>query len=420
MMYLGDFPLGQQIPFWFNSHKFSDASMITLAGSPVLSVYKQGSTTETTTGPSLSVDYDSRPGMHYVTIDTTDAFYVAGCDYAVVLTTGTVDGVGQVGEVLAQFSIRNRTPSIRRATAQAGAAGTITLDSSASAVDDFYNKTLIFVVGGTGIGQSRLIIDYTGSSKIANISPNWITNPDNTSVFVILPAGYVDVGYLAGAAQTARDVGASVLVGDKTGFALATTPPTAAEIRTEVDANSKLANVTYGLAALKTLLDTVTGYVDTEVAAIKAKTDNLPANPAAIGDIPSAVTIAGQTRTELATELARIDAAISTRLASAGYTAPANSDISVIKAKTDNLPASPAAVGSAMTLTSAYDAAKTAAAAADIAFVVDRLGGKTKIVGNQQICYKADNVTEICRFDLKDANGNATMTSVYEKSRVIP
>ena len=32
-----------------------------------------------------------------------------------------------------------------------------------------------------------------------------------------------------------------------------------------------------------------------------------------------------------------------------------------IKAKTDNLPASPAAVGSAMTLTSAYDAAKTAA-----------------------------------------------------------
>lgn len=35
--------------------------------------------------------------------------------------------------------------------------------------------------------------------------------------------------------------------------------------------------------------------------------------------------------------------------------------VDAIKAKTDNLPASPAAVGSAMTLTSAYDAAKTAA-----------------------------------------------------------
>ena len=35
--------------------------------------------------------------------------------------------------------------------------------------------------------------------------------------------------------------------------------------------------------------------------------------------------------------------------------------VDLVKAKTDNLPASPAAVGSAMTLTSAYDAAKTAA-----------------------------------------------------------
>jgi hypothetical protein len=39
-----------------------------------------------------------------------------------------------------------------------------------------------------------------------------------------------------------------------------------------------------------------------------------------------------------------LDAATSTRLPSSSYTAPANSDISAIKSKTDNLPASPAAV----------------------------------------------------------------------------
>jgi hypothetical protein len=39
-----------------------------------------------------------------------------------------------------------------------------------------------------------------------------------------------------------------------------------------------------------------------------------------------------------------LDAATSSRLPSSSYTAPANSDISAIKAKTDNLPASPAAV----------------------------------------------------------------------------
>ena len=36
-------------------------------------------------------------------------------------------------------------------------------------------------------------------------------------------------------------------------------------------------------------LAVVAGYLDTEIAAIKAKTDNLPAAPAAVGDIPTAV-----------------------------------------------------------------------------------------------------------------------------------
>lgn len=79
-----------------------------------------------------------------------------------------------------------------------------------------------------------------------------------------------------------------------------------------------------GLTALASAsgLATVAGYIDTEVAAIKAKTDNLPASPAASGDIPSASTVASAVRTELGTELGRIDASISSRLATSGYTAP--------------------------------------------------------------------------------------------------
>jgi hypothetical protein len=55
-----------------------------------------------------------------------------------------------------------------------------------------------------------------------------------------------------------------------------------------------------------------------------------------------------------------------TVMKSASYTAPDNASVTAIKAKTDNLPASPAAVGSAMTLTAAYDAAKTAATQASV------------------------------------------------------
>lgn len=58
---------------------------------------------------------------------------------------------------------------------------------------------------------------------------------------------------------------------------------------------------------------------------------------------------------------ASVAAIPTTPLLAASYTAPDNAGITAIKAKTDNLPASPAAVGSAMTLTGAYDAAKTAA-----------------------------------------------------------
>jgi hypothetical protein len=58
--------------------------------------------------------------------------------------------------------------------------------------------------------------------------------------------------------------------------------------------------------------------------------------------VPSASTIASQVRTELSTELGRLDATVSSRLASASYTAPANSDIAAIKTKTDALPSDPA------------------------------------------------------------------------------
>lgn len=47
--------------------------------------------------------------------------------------------------------------------------------------------------------------------------------------------------------------------------------------------------------------------------------------------------IAAQVRTELAVELARIDAAISSRLADVDYEAPNNADITAIKAVTDTL-----------------------------------------------------------------------------------
>lgn len=72
-------------------------------------------------------------------------------------------------------------------TAQAGAAGTITLVATASAVNDFYNGMLVLILSGTGAGQARQVIDYVGATKVATIEPDWATNPDATSRYVVLP-----------------------------------------------------------------------------------------------------------------------------------------------------------------------------------------------------------------------------------------
>lgn len=100
----------------------------------------------------------------------------------------------------------------------------------------------------------------------------------------------------------------------------------------------------------------------THAAAVDAR---LPVSPASTSSVPTAAANASAVRTELATELGRVDAAVSSRLATSGYTAPDNAAAQMAAlnsaAVNSRLPASPAAVGSAMTLSSAYDSAKSAA-----------------------------------------------------------
>jgi hypothetical protein len=71
-----------------------------------------------------------------------------------------------------------------------------------------------------------------------------------------------------------------------------------------------------------------------DLTAIKAKTDALPADPADQSLLAAAIDgVPVNVRSELAAELARVDVAVSTRNA----TAPDNAGITAIKAKTDAL-----------------------------------------------------------------------------------
>lgn len=68
--------------------------------------------------------------------------------------------------------------------------------------------------------------------------------------------------------------------------------------------------------------------------------DNLSAGPVALQS--SVDDLEGRLTALRAANLDNIDAAVSTRLAAASYTAPDNAGIAAVKAKTDNLPANPA------------------------------------------------------------------------------
>lgn len=125
--------------------------------------------------------------------------------------------------------------------------------------------------------------------------------------------------------------------------------------------------------ASQTSLDAVDDYVDTEVAAIKAKTDNLPASPAASSDCINAAGIrsaVGLASANLDTQLGAIAGYVDTEVAA--ILAAVDTEVAAIKARTDNLPASPAATSDIPTA-SANAAAVMAAAVEGVETLVETI-----------------------------------------------
>lgn len=175
----------------------------------------------------------------------------------------------------------------------------------------------------------------------------------------------VNVTQVGGTAQTAGDLAAMITVVDDF-------------VDTEVAAIKAKTDLIPASPASESTLTTIAGYIDTEVAAIKAKTDNLPASPA---NEATLTTIAGYIDTEVA----------------------------AIKAKTDNLPAAPAATGdiaALLDLANGVETGWTVRQAFRIILAV--LAGKAAGGGTATMTYRdmADTKDRISA--AVDANGNRT------------
>lgn len=320
MKSLGDFDLSTIVYGKFTTYQPSTGAAFALGGSAALSVYKDNSVTQSTTGVTLTVSFDSVTGLNHFAIDTSadGTFYSAGSFFDIVLTTGTVDGVSVVGAVVASFSLR-KTSALKPATA---------------------GRTL--VVDAAGLADANAV-------KLG-------------------PTG-------AGTAQTARDIGTSVLVGDKTGFALS-----AAGVQAIWDALTS-ALTTVGSIG-KWVVDKLDVVVSTRLASSGYTTpptvgaiadqvwDEAISGHLGAGSTGESLNAAGSAGDPWTTALPgaygagsagkivgdNLNATVSSRLATSGYTAPDNADILLIKAKTDLIPASPAAVGDIPTANANADA----------------------------------------------------------------
>lgn len=224
MKHLGDYDLSTVIYGKFSTYRPSTGAAFTLAGTPALSVYKDNSTTQSTTGVTLTADFDSVTGLNHFAIDTSadGTFYSAGSNFDIVITTGTVDSVSVVGSVVASFSIRKeaalkpttagRTLDVTttgeagidlanigapaagsvptlgivdNGTAQAATSTTLQLRAAAAFANTELVGAVIVITGGSaGVGQARQVTAYNGATDTATVDA-WTTTPTGTITYAI-------------------------------------------------------------------------------------------------------------------------------------------------------------------------------------------------------------------------------------------
>lgn len=173
MAYFGDIHLGDTLTFKFNTVDTS-GNPITLAGTPAIACYPAGSTTEITAGCTLTVDFDSRTGMHHVAVAATSGnSYSAATNYDVVLTTGTVSGVSQAGMVLGSFSIDNRFASILRNQLTES----YSADGTAPTVEQALFLVMQFLYERAVTSTTVTVKKLDGSTPAATLTLNDATSP---------------------------------------------------------------------------------------------------------------------------------------------------------------------------------------------------------------------------------------------------
>lgn len=289
MKHLGDYDAGGTLFSKFTTFRPSTGAPFTLAGTPALSVYKDGSVTQSTAGITLTTDFDGVAGLHHVAIDTSadGTFYSAGSHFEIVITTGTVDSVSVVGSCVASFSLRKDSalkPTVAARTLDVSAGGeagidwanigspTTAVNLSATNID--VDQVVASVSGAVGsvtgaVGSVTGNVGGNVNGSVASVGANGIS-----AASLAADAG-TELGTAVWATTTRELTGGTNIVLVKgvgvTGF----NDLDAAGVRGAVGLAAANLDTQIGTLATGANLATVAGYLDTEIAAILADTNEL-------------------------------------------------------------------------------------------------------------------------------------------------
>jgi hypothetical protein len=223
--YRGDIALGDTIDFKFTTVSATGAPTTIAGTSPGVSCYPDNSTTEITAGITLSIDFDSRTGMHNVRVVASSGNgYATGTNYecAITGTSPTVDSVSVLGYVVGSFSIEKRSgirPTTAGRTLDVSATGEAGLDwanigspTTSQTLSGTTIGTLTSVASG-GITATSIATDAIGADEIA---------ADAIGASEVATDAIGSAEFAQAAADKAWSTAARALT-DKAGFSLAAT-----------------------------------------------------------------------------------------------------------------------------------------------------------------------------------------------------
>jgi hypothetical protein len=210
--------LGETVYLDFITSAPSSGAAADADGTPTVEVFENATST-----PILSptaTKRTSKTGDYVVTVAcTTENGFEVGKSYNVI-ASATVGGVPAKCVVdrllIREYSVDgvNLTHANGSAitnsdgTAQGGASGYIILAADSSDTANYYQWSIIRIIGGTGQGQARVITFYDEETKQANVIPPWAEAPTNDSVYVFESCGAVNTSMIGGdddAAAGAQD-----------------------------------------------------------------------------------------------------------------------------------------------------------------------------------------------------------------------